>query len=823
MNANGATEGVVAHGQIGRGRRAWSQLWQVPTFIVGLLAMLGVAASSPYRADLREGPFVAELRSLREVVLTHQEPSNYVEPAERLLGEVRRHPRREGETYFLAGSVHFRLAEAAAAIGPHHAKALEYLERALAIGVPDVDAPALHYRLGVMLYRSASDPHRAVQLMAEGVEQGADRPQQAYALLLQAYAKLPSPDVDAALAASQKMIELTDHPQELGEARYLRAELLLRKGQRLDALKELDRIAGKISRELRVRTRLLQAQTAEQEGLFHRGADSWKELLADADDVPGGRARVLLAYGQCRFNADPPNYPAAAEAWQQALAAGGHAAQAAGLRLGELRLATAPGKPAPALDAWSQALREVRTVTDYQNSFLDLAKARGMFERGCRQYLDRRDFVHAQRAAELYKKVAEPGVADERWARAVEGQAQEQLKQAGADKAKLESAHGLFHRAAVAYEEAALKRPEKEQIELCWRSAQCFLAAKDLVHGAAALERFVTLAKDEPRLAQAWFALADAQTSLGKKDLARRAYHKCIEFPATPFAWRARYQLAVDEIERKNFLHAKDILKQNLTVTGPEMDREAHEKSIYKMAGLLLQMQAYDEAVWYLKEASRRYPSNSKALDARDRLADCYRLLAQQTLSKIQELQNIKQDGLSTERKAALDQMKSHQQRTRREWLNQAIEVYQGLADELLSKTVQATPTNDEAFLLRKALFSKAEVHFELNDFSGALRSYQRLQQDYAGQVECLHACHAIWRCVGVMIESPEQIRLAMEAAKESVRIARADLDKMPPELPGFHGPGAWTRQNWLTWLDWVNLQLNPPAAGSRKVNPLAN
>ena len=46
MNVIEATETLVARGHVGRGERAWSQLWQVPTFFVGLLAFLSVAATS---------------------------------------------------------------------------------------------------------------------------------------------------------------------------------------------------------------------------------------------------------------------------------------------------------------------------------------------------------------------------------------------------------------------------------------------------------------------------------------------------------------------------------------------------------------------------------------------------------------------------------------------------------------------------------------------------------------------------------------------------------------------------------------------------------
>lgn len=820
MNAKDAAGGVVAHGRIGRGRRAWSGLWQVPTFFLGLILLLIVAVSAPFRADLREGQFAVDLRRLRDGLRNGADPQELASLSEHLLGEVRRHARSEGELNFLAGSAYYRLAGPAARQGAASDRAIEYLERALLIGVPDVDVPALHHRLGVMLNGRGDDPHRAVQLMAESIEQGADQPRQAYSLLASAYLALPDPDVDAALAANQKLLELTDEPEAHGEARYARALLLLRKEMRPQALRELDRVSGKISAELRVKTRLRQAQTAEEEGLHHQAAATWQELLADAARVPGGPARVLLARGICLASVDPPDYPAATAAWRQALELGGQAGQTAGLRLGELRWFVAPREPIKALEAWTVALLEVRTPKDYDNAYFELAKARDVFERACRHGLERREFEYVQQAAELYKKLAAPGVAEERWARAVEAQAQEKLSRAGADKALLQQAHTLFHRAGVVYEQAALVGPERNQIDACWRAAHCYLKAKDLARATAALERFVTNAKDETRLAEAWLALAETQANQGKKEQARLAYYKCMEFPATPFAWRARYQLAVEEIERKNYVHAKEILKQNLAVTAPGLDRDAHEKSIYKMAGLLLLTQAYDEAVWVLKEAARQYPNNANALAARDRLADCYRKLAEQSQKKIEELGAIKLEDLSPERKDALDVMKAHLTRTRRQWLDQAIGVYQPLADELMRKLAQKSLTTDEALIVRKALFGIAEMHFERNDFAEALRRYQHLQQDYANQVESLHACMGVWRCVGVMVESPEQVRIARAAAHRAVKTARAELELMP--VAGFRGAGVWSKQQWLNQLEWIDLQLNPPTDVNRP-NPVAN
>lgn len=825
MGGSAAIGGAVAHGHVGRGRRALSQLWQVPTFVAGVVAFLCVAANAPFRAESREGPFGIELRSLRQGLRDGRDPAELIVQAEELLAEVKHHPRCEGELNFLTGSAYYRLADSAKKQAAAQAKAVDYLERALAIGVPAADVPALHHRLGTLLYRRRENVSRAVELMAQSVAQGADQPGPAYALLVEAYLDQSPPNLDAALAASQKMLELAADAESTGQARWLRGDLLVRNEQRVEALKELDRISGAISPALRVKTRLLQARICAEEGLWLRAATSWKELLANATQVPGGPGRVLYSYGYCLTRTAPPNRDLAATVWQQALELNGPTRQAAGLRLGELRLTLSPDEPGPALAAWTAALQSVRSSLDYHNEYVDLATARALLEHGCRHFLERREFGPAQQTAELYKKITAPGVAEERWADAVEAEAQEWQAHATAggetDSALLEKARSQFHRAGVAMEQAALVRPEHDQLDLYWRSGQCFLAAKDMAAAANALERFVTRAKDEPRLAQAWYALAETQAGLGHKDQARQAYYKCIEFPATPFAARARYQLAVDEMERKNYQHAKEILKQNLTAESPARDRESHEKSIYKMAGLLLQLRAFDEAAWYLKEAARQYPNNAYALTARDRLAECYRALAEETQAKIKELEAVKLDGLAPERKAAIDEMKLHQERTRRQWLEQAIAVHQSLADELKERAAKRPLTNEEGVLRRKALFGIADRQFDMDNFTQALQLYERLQQDYSKQVESLFACYGVWRCAGVMMQSPEQMRFAREAAHNAVKTARADLEAMPPDSEIFRGNNVWTRAQWLSWLDFVEARLGPTPVV--RTNPTVN
>src|SRR5262249_47925454 len=148
---------------------------------------------------------------------------------------------------------------------------------------------------------------------------------------------------------------------------------------------------------------------------------------------------------------------------------------------------------------------------------------------------------------------------------------------------------------------------------------------------------------------------------------ARQAYHKSIEFPTSPVAARARYQLALAEIEQQNFDQAEAILRQNLHAAGPAPDREAHGKSLYLLGNPLYQPADFLKASVILKEATRQYPQNPEARLAQARLGACYRLLADEEARNLQKYAGAQ----------------AHLQLKRREWLGQAVEIYQQLADQL--------------------------------------------------------------------------------------------------------------------------------------------
>ena len=183
--------------KVGRSRRRSSQLWQVPTFLIGLLAFLGVAASTPWRLTPQEKEFDRLVNALR-AGLDNNEPADVlVGHAEAIQLRMQVTNRRSSEAHFLVGSAYYREALQKPAVEAWEIVA-QHLEEALAHGGASEDKAALQYRLGYSLYQLNRDVPRALELVTLGVEKGAEQPLQGYQLLVDAYLKRTPPNVDGA-------------------------------------------------------------------------------------------------------------------------------------------------------------------------------------------------------------------------------------------------------------------------------------------------------------------------------------------------------------------------------------------------------------------------------------------------------------------------------------------------------------------------------------------------------------------------------------------------------------------------------------------------
>jgi tetratricopeptide (TPR) repeat protein len=827
MSTHTAPGTALREGPLGRTGRAPGQLWQVPAFFAGLLALVAVTVGTGFRHAPAAAQFDRDINALREALKQRRTPPEQLLPnAEHLLTVARADfPQRAPEAHFLLGLVHARLAEHSP---PERARderleARSHLEQAETHGVPAQDLPRLHYALGKLLYQSGGDLPRTIGYLSQGTAQGAEDLAEGYGMLAQAYLRLQPPDVDAALRANEKQLENTDDEAVLGTARLLRAELLLGRGERAFALKHLKYVGAAAPPGVRRQAQYLQARCAQEEGLYSDAEKLWKGLLVEPSVVPGGKAHILYALGVCHANGEPRADAAAEADWRQAAGQGGEYGQAAALRLAELALRQAeqrgPGKDGAAALQWFRAaLDKVKSRADYKNTVVGLEQACALFEAGCRMYREGQDHERAWELATLYRKIALPGVAAEQMAQAAEARAEFLAKKAGASVGPAaavdrDQAQKFYREAGAAYEQSAAGRSAEEKALRLRRGAACYLQAQgrnDRTQAAALLQQFIELSTVPERIAEGWFALAGAYRALHDSDQARRAYYACIQYPKCQQAARARLELAELEVEQGNLPAAEGILQEILSQAGPSADRQAQEQALYRLAELYYQQRQWEKAVFRLREAVRDYQHNSGVLAARDLLGDCYRKLAAQARpeSPTQSPDNPAPLIYAT---------------VRVENLEKAWRVYDDLADDLEKRSLVAALSPAEDLLWRKAQFAAADCLFELpNNLAEAVRRFGKLAERYRGRMEALWACQRLLYSCSMVPSDLGQARDVIDAAKTAVRTALQDVSdpqRMPDEAFHVHGNDI-NREQWRGWLAKVARQLDeipprpPPAPG---------
>lgn len=803
---------------VGRARQTFGQLWQVPLFLIGLLAFIGVAASAPWRLSSQEREFVKLMTSLRQGLEQEESADMLAGYADSARIWVDRFPSRAAEAHYLIGSAYYRQAQQKP---PSFAKELwrlaaNHLEKGLR-DVAEADQAPLHYRLGYCMYQQSKDLPKAIELMALGVEKGADNPLQAYRLLVQANLKRQPPDLQAALSANRRVLDLTPEREveAAAQARMQQGELWIAKGSRADAVRELERIGQKAPRALRVRARLLQAECHEADLMWAQAIPIWKELLSEAAYVEGKRPRILYALGVCYENTEPPNHAEAIRAWSEALRLGGVEGQAAGLRLGQLRF-TLGTEIAQALLDWHAALDRVNEAKDYRNPHVEIEQVRNWLKQALEQFQKTQDPQKTEAVAELFRRIAPPGVAELLIAQAAQAVAQQlvELKKIQPDSVKPGEVEAQFRRAAEAFERTAQARPEAERSDPLWHSVQCFRLAKDSANALRVLNLFVKLEVKEVRLAEAWQTLGDLYRADGKRDFAREAYFKCLQYPETVFAYQARYHLAVEEADRKNFAQAYEILKQNRASASFDIDRVWHEKTLFRMAAILMEMKQHPEAHVHLKACLELFPENPNILLVREQLGQCYRHMAETERVKEKQIESQITPDMPTDRRIALEESVRHQRKTRIETLQKAVAAYQGLADELALLASKRELTKTEQTLVRRAWLGVGECHLDNEEYSDALTMFTKLQAKHRRTLEGFYACPFVCFALDKMQaqQFPKQrIAEVREIALASVRLLVTDLQSLADDQEIFRMHGVPPRSEWLRWADETLRKLQAP------------
>ncbi len=780
----------------GRARRSWRQLWQAPIFLLGVSALSVVAWTEPPARVQRPASFEAEVQALIRGLTNHHPADTLTPIADSLAGRLTGQELHEGQAHFLIGSVHYRRLEKAPSDVEVSRLAHFHLERALAFKTLEgAELAQLQFRLGHVLLQQETDAPRALHLIRTGLEAGVGLSPRDYGVLALACMKQPEPDWDAALAATVKQLAGAENDApELARIRLLRGQILIGKQQWSAALSELEMIRTDLPSDVLAQVRLSRIECAERENLWLKALEGWRELQGSARYVPGGQPRIHYGMGLCYSQLDPPQMNDAIRVWQQAYAKGREEKLAAGLRLGHAYL-FGIGDAAKALETWTQALADIQSPADYQNAYLSLAQAQDLLEQGCKVFLESKRWELTEQCAELTRRIAPAGSAEERIAEANEALAKD-LATTDADRARAK-----FNQSAIGFELAALNRSPADQARAYWRSGVNYLLAKNYTGATGPLEKFVKLEPAKSKLAEGYHALAEAFAGQGLKDKAKAAFYQSIQQGNTVFAAKSRYQLALLEIDAKQIPQAISILQQNLSAGNLVQDRPTQEKSLFKIARLYWEEEDYDLACFHLQKAVNLYPHHPDIAETRDLLGRCHRKLADKSGTHAAYLKKPLQLDQTPEAKKAREEMAKLQDTQQRDHRRKALEAFQTLVEDLDRKSRTQPLTGPELNLFLGGLMNGAELAYEQGDYHDAIVRYQYVHERYRSKIESVLAFQRMFACYVVMDDKTK----VQAIVKKSADQALADLRELPADHEAFRvGAGEQSRDAWLQWFQIV-------------------
>jgi tetratricopeptide (TPR) repeat protein len=784
--------------------RPSGQLWQVPAFLMGILALVGMAYASPLTRDLDESPLEADLVTIRRALEKPGTPTaDLVLLAEGAVGRANRNPARAAEAHYLMGTIYLRLAARTAGEESRDYRQKATLQLELArLGQDSLtpeDNSRLQYQRGKLTFMNNGEMALVCELISANLPGGADFLAEGYAILTEACLRKNPPDLDKALAANQKLVEACEEQNLLDVARLQRGDLLLKKNKRAEALATLDLIGPKAAPAVRLKARQMQAQAAMDENMWAKAIQWWNEVLAQPELVPGGKARIYYNLGMCNRAYDPPaHYQEAQVAWLEAESYTGEESQAASLRLAELMLA---GKePDRAFVHFQKALEKVHTIDEYRNLLVTLSEAKGLVDVACKIFEAREDTENLQTAAELLRKLAPAGTADERIAEALENSGRRLLEEAKAEGASDQAvavlrvrANDALQRAAMAYERSAEKRAPAECIGVLWHCIECYRLADEPLKAIDALRQFVNLPAPPMRKAEAWFTLGDLQRQLKKYADASASYKKCVECNDETFTARALLHLAEMAEDEHNLADAEAMLVQIVRpLDGNLTDRPTHRTAMLMLVNLYYHQKQFDRAARQCTDLIKEDPAHPFILSVRETLGQCYRSMAWEYLEK------SKINGVSAESKQQF-------LRERMKNLELAKEVFQSLATDLNVKAASKPLPPAEESLRRQAAITVADCYFELpNSFEEAFRSYYELFKTYSKDWEGLRACYGLTRCVNEANAQPEyaNLRVVLEAADWAVEECIKNFESIT------RGKDAPVRDAWGKWLEDCRVEL---------------
>ena len=780
------------------------RLWQLPTFLVGLAALVALWNYGPRLRPSVADRFDRAVQALRPAVDRWPPDVDQVQAALRKLPPGDPPPEKAAQVRYLTGSAYVALAEAAPA-SPEAAEwwalALRDLEAVPAKGLPVSDQKKLDYRLArTWFHTPGADRTRTIEALTQSV-QGGDDPAEGFQLLARLYHDGPTRDEAKERDSLRNYLKHAGpraDARALNEARVRLAALHAKLGEGEEARRVLERVGPEAPPEVYAAARLLLAGYHQAGQDWAAAAGLWEQVrdMKGATDEQRAESRVHLAEAYAKLGRTADAVAAVNDG-----AADGAEGPAIRFQRARLRLRD----PAAAKDAAVRDLEAAVADVDAARKLVPPAEARVVCEEAFEKAKAAGEFALAVRAAQVFAKVADGGAEQRLLAEAHAGWA----AVAVGDEAQ------EHHRAAAAACEAAGKADPAPAGKGDWlrKAAGLYLKAGDRAKGLAVLGDLTTRLPDYPedKAGQAWAEMGDAYLAAGDRDQARLAFQNAAGRPG-PAQDRARVRCAT-------LAHAVDPAKGAAATMLEEVaarpaegrDAAAHEEAVYLLGEVYLLHQDWAKAGEKLRAALAAYPESVRAPRGHYQFGQVHRHAAYEAAGQM-KADRAALDGIKKERLAARQPaLKVDEQLKIEDRLERAEKAFQSRMraayDEFRKAEEQFPPSPDaDPDSVKRAGFWAADCAFWLGEFADGAARCERLRAKYQGHVEELEAGRDLYRCCVFAAEAArdaKDVDASVAWAKRAAD-ARLKVEQALPRVPAAEFDSAAETRKRAYWDGWL-------------------
>lgn len=328
-----------------------------------------------------------------------------------------------------------------------------------------------------------------------------------------------------------------------------------------------------------------------------------------------------------------------------------------------------------------------------------------------------------------------------------------------------------------------------------WNAAEHFDKAQLWEEAIEVYSDFVASRPADPRHLQAQNLLGRAYLAEGQYEVAAKQFKSLIEdHPQAAPANNSLVPLArayVELDEPDMALRVLESVVANHPVIRPESP--IYRDALIELGRLHYNSGQFEEAIPHLQMAVDRYADAEEGPALKFRLADSYR----QSIAALDETLKQPQPQSKT---LALNQ-------ERRKRLNTARDLYGEAIADFTARPIDAL-TEVEKLYLRNAYFYRGDCAFDLGDYEQAITFYDQAAKRYEQHPASLVALVQIVSCHCELGQ--------FQAARVANDRARWQLRRIPDEA--FDDPSLpMSRQHWEDWLKWtaeLNLFEKQAAAG---------